>query len=232
MTIELYAASDFPPDCNAYEATILRYALAYFCRRPDKTPKVLVHFDDWTPTVDTQAVTVFLTSVFADLIRLERIHPFQLKKRIHFKTTNHSLGRQYLALTRELIRETTLHLDRKAGKTVAKRRHVLNLHGKMKRKRIRNVHIPNAPRQLKRGEEPLDSQQWEEHMQRKHRLPDRQDVITEYYQHEYLPPPAPPLPRDESMKRAPTPATPLPMTKEADPNAPHIPGKRKHPRQS
>ena len=118
-------------------------------------------------------------------------------------------------------------MDRKSRKAIARRQRIVAPDGKVKRKAIRHVHIPNAPRQVKRGEEPLDPEQWELHLQRRLRLPDRQDIITEYYQHEYLPTPAPPLPRDENLERAPTPDTPLSMTKEADPDAPPMPWKRK-----
>ena len=82
MSIHLRATHDFPQDCNAHEADLLRRELAYYIYRRIGRTRVTVHLEGYSPTVPYAQVREFFARVFGDLIRLERLNPQRIRDRL------------------------------------------------------------------------------------------------------------------------------------------------------
>lgn len=152
MTLHFYAEYEFPPDCNDADALLLRRELAYYVYRSKPNMTTKVHLEDYSPTVPFPKVQVFFQKVFGDLIRLDRLNPQRIYDRIKFTARHGESAVIFKNEIRRILHRAFLDLDPMAYNRALLRYYTID------KRTGRRVHhyepvLPNAPGQLKRGQE-------------------------------------------------------------------------------
>ena len=153
MTLHFYAEYEFPLDCNDEEALLLRRELAYYVYRSKPNITTKVHLENYAPTVPFPEVQRFFQKVFGDLIRLDRLNPQRVYDRLKFTAKHGEHARLFKSEIRRVLHRTFLDLDPLAYNHALLRYYTID---KRTGERVHHYEpvLPNAPGQLKRGQEP------------------------------------------------------------------------------
>ena len=117
MSIHLRATHDFPQDCNAHEADLLRRELAYYIYRRIGRTRITVHLEGYSPTVPYAQVREFFARVFGDLIRLERLNPQRIRDRLRLTARGSENAAILKQEAKAALRTAFYQLDRAAYRT-------------------------------------------------------------------------------------------------------------------
>ena len=153
MTIHLSAVHDFPQDCNAREADLLRRELGYYIYRRISRTRVTVHLEDFSPTVPYPEVLTFFDRVFGDLIRLERLNPQRIQERLRLTARRSENAELFKKDVRNCLHKAFFRLDRAAYRAALFRYFTVDSRTGRHVYHYRTL-LPNAPGQARRGHEP------------------------------------------------------------------------------